>query len=71
MGLGKTAQSISVLAYQKQYGGIRGPFLGGRSLEQLLCCATRWQHLPFPPRHAKACAITCLFSLTPLQSLRR
>lgn len=28
MGLGKTAQSISVLAFQKQYGGCRGPFLG-------------------------------------------
>lgn len=28
MGLGKTAQSISVLAYQRQFGGISGPFLG-------------------------------------------
>jgi hypothetical protein len=28
MGLGKTAQSISVLAFQKQFGGVRGPFLG-------------------------------------------
>ena len=28
MGLGKTAQSISVLAFQRQFGGIRGPFLG-------------------------------------------
>ena len=27
MGLGKTAQSISVLAWQRQYGGTRGPFL--------------------------------------------
>ena len=29
MGLGKTAQSIAVLAYQKQFGGKRGPFMGG------------------------------------------
>lgn len=29
MGLGKTAQSISVLAYQRQFGGVSGPFLGG------------------------------------------
>ena len=29
MGLGKTAQSISVLAYQRQFGNCRGPFLGG------------------------------------------
>jgi SNF2 family DNA or RNA helicase len=28
MGLGKTAQAISVLAFQKQFGGCRGPFLG-------------------------------------------
>ncbi|KAL4858846.1 Chromodomain-helicase-DNA-binding protein 6 [Chlorella vulgaris] len=27
MGLGKTAQAISVLAFQKQFGGCRGPFL--------------------------------------------
>ena len=27
MGLGKTAQSISVLAYQRQFGGEHGPFL--------------------------------------------
>lgn len=27
MGLGKTAQSISVLAYQRQFAGSRGPFL--------------------------------------------
>ena len=28
MGLGKTAQSISVLAYQRQFGHVNGPFLG-------------------------------------------
>lgn len=27
MGLGKTAQSIAVLEFQRQYGGVRGPFL--------------------------------------------
>lgn len=27
MGLGKTAQAISVLAFQRQFGGVNGPFL--------------------------------------------
>lgn len=27
MGLGKTAQSISVMAFQRQFGGVQGPFL--------------------------------------------
>ncbi len=44
MGLGKTAQSISVLAYQRQFCKIRGPFLSEPS--PLLLC------LPLLPRGA-------------------